>query len=113
MKDNTIQLQAHVYLSLWLYNKLSQCTIQLCAGHTSDRKLKLLLCLLCQLKDQKQPSLGIFLTMTKHQTIMFARLKPQKKVECENRIKGKNQTNLKRYLSKYLADTYRKLLEKE
>ena len=36
------------------------------------------------------------------------KIKTSKKVECEDKIKGKNPTNLKQYLSKYLADTYRK-----
>ena len=40
------------------------------------------------------------------------KIETSKKVECENKIKGKNLTNLKQYQTKYHADTYRKLSEK-
>ena len=75
--------------------------------------MKLLICVLCQLGDQKQAQFGNTFDNDEAPNNNICKIKTSKKVECENKLKGKNPTNLKQYLSKYLADIYRKLLEKE
>ena len=73
------------------------------------RKLKLLL---CQLEDQKQAQFGNTFDNDEALNNNVCKIETSKKVECENKIKGKNPTNLKQYLRKYHINTYRKLLEK-
>ena len=58
------------------------------------RKLKLLLCLLCQLEDQNQAQFGNSFDDDEASNNNVCKIETSKKVECENKIKGKYPTNL-------------------
>ena len=65
------------------------------------------------MENQKQTQFGNTFDDDEAPNNNVCKIVTSKRVECENKIKGKNPTNLKQYLSKYLADTYQKLFEKE